>query len=120
MSNKNRVNPDYYRQAGRDPQGETLNQERQKQLLARERASRPPSSSGNFIPGGDRAPAPKGGRHQALAAKSLAAPKAADVAPRRRPKRRARKTTRPTTTTAARGKTTTRRTTTRRASRRAA
>jgi len=119
MSNKNRVNPDYYRQAGRDPQGETLNQERQKQLLARERASRPSSSSGNFIPDGDRARAPNGGRHQVLAAKSLAAPKAADVGPRRRPKRRARKTTRPTTT-AARGKTTTRRTTTRRASRRAA
>jgi hypothetical protein len=107
LSNKNRVNPDYYRQAGRDPQAETLNQERQKQLLARERESRPRSASANFIPGGDR-----------TAARSPAAPErsrpgqAGAVQGGRRRAPGARKTTRPATT--ARRKRTTRRTTKRR------
>jgi hypothetical protein len=127
MSNKNRINPDYYRQAGRDAQGETLNQGLQKQLLARERASRPAATSGNFIPGGDRAPAPVAvhaaapgrrrpaplSRPPASQAARAADGKGAGTKRARRPARRARKPTR--STRAARGQTTARRRSRRRA-----
>jgi hypothetical protein len=38
MSNKNNVNPDFYKVAGRDRPGEDVVHERQKQSLARGRA----------------------------------------------------------------------------------
>jgi hypothetical protein len=40
MSNKNNVNPDHYKVAGRDRQGEAVVHERQRQSLARDEARR--------------------------------------------------------------------------------
>lgn len=51
MSNKNRVNPDHYKVAGRDPQGENLNPERNRQMFGREKARQRAKHPANFIPG---------------------------------------------------------------------
>jgi hypothetical protein len=65
MSNKNRVNPDHYKLAGRDPQGETFTPERNREAfgraVARQRDGR--GSRANYIPGAPPvggSPAPKG------------------------------------------------------------
>jgi hypothetical protein len=50
MSNKNRVNPDHYKLAGRDPQGETIRHDRARQMLGTQRSR---SRGGNFIPGAE-------------------------------------------------------------------
>ncbi len=50
MSNKNRVNPDHYKLAGRDPQGETIRHDRARQMLTTQRSR---SRGANMIPGGD-------------------------------------------------------------------
>lgn len=55
MSAKNRVNPDYYKLAGRDPQ-DRIPPPKDKHLFARQRAM----DGGNFFPGGDRAPGAMG------------------------------------------------------------
>jgi hypothetical protein len=50
MSSKNRVNPDHYKVAGRDPQGETIQHDRAKQMLGVQRSR---ARNGNLIPGRD-------------------------------------------------------------------
>ena len=52
MSSKNRVNPDHYKLAGRDPQGETIAHDRARQMLGVQRSR---ARSGNPVPGGDHA-----------------------------------------------------------------
>ena len=50
MSNKNRVNPDHYKVAGRDPQGEDVTTELNRQLFGRDVARRRRGPA-NLIPG---------------------------------------------------------------------
>jgi hypothetical protein len=52
MSSKNRVNPDHYKLAGRDPQGETIRHDRARQMLGVQRSR---TRTGNPMPGGDHA-----------------------------------------------------------------
>jgi hypothetical protein len=58
MSAKNRVNPDYYKLAGRDPQ-DRIPPLRDKQLFARQHAM-DGGPAGTFIPGGGHAPGAMG------------------------------------------------------------
>jgi hypothetical protein len=52
MSNKNRVNPDHYKVAGRDPQGEDFTPDLNRQAFGREIARmRFGRTAANFIPG---------------------------------------------------------------------
>lgn len=53
MSNKNRVNPDHYKVAGRDPQGEDFTPDLNRQAFGREiaRLRHGRTATVNFIPG---------------------------------------------------------------------
>ena len=53
MSNKNRVNPDHYKVAGRDPQGEDFTPDLNRQAFGRETARLRDggTATANFIPG---------------------------------------------------------------------
>jgi hypothetical protein len=73
MSSKNRVNPDHYRQAGVDFQGETVTQQQDKQRLAREVAARRWTASSKLIPGGEQAPGQKAAKVGVVASSQKAA-----------------------------------------------
>ncbi len=59
MSNKNNVNPDHYKVAGRDRQGETVVHDQQRQSMARgearllRRKKKAPTAAGTRRPAGD-------------------------------------------------------------------
>ena len=59
MSNKNNVNPDHYKVAGRDRQGEAVVHDQQRQSMAREEArllrrkKTPPTAARKNRPAGD-------------------------------------------------------------------